>query len=162
MVEPPLTPTEGGVRAAPLATTAVAGTGPTSQGAAGPDPTSQGAAGQTPEGDMRVYLAPFYHSERGAARRLRLLAETPSTLLFARNIDWARAFAGLEGQSRIELAEGQRQAVQAALAHKVSVLTGGPRLGDILTRRAGPPPPVEYGLHHRPAPPPRRLVPPLR
>ena len=126
MVEPPFAPNEGGGRAAPLAGTDVAG----------PGSASQGAAGQTAEGDMRVYLAPFYHSERGAARRLRLLAETPSTLLFARNIDWARVFASLRGQSRIELAEGQRQAVQAALAHKVSVLTGGPGVGKTTTLRA--------------------------
>jgi len=87
-------------------------------------------------GDARVYLAPFFHSERGAARRLRLLAETPSTLLFARNIDWARAFAGLEGKSKIELAEGQRRAVQTALSSKVSILTGGPGVGKTTTLRA--------------------------
>ena len=84
----------------------------------------------------RVYLAPMYHSERGAARRLRLLAETPSTLLFARNIDWTRALAGLEGQNGIALAEGQRRAVQAALSNKVSVLTGGPGVGKTTTLRA--------------------------
>src|SRR5919201_1708057 len=57
MVEPALAPLEGGGRAAPLARTDVAGAGL----------VSQGAAGQTPEGDLRVYLASFYHSERGAA-----------------------------------------------------------------------------------------------
>src|ERR671936_7166 len=57
MVEPALAPLEGGIGTAPLAGTDVAG----------PGPASQGAAGQTPEGDLRVYLAPFYHSERGAA-----------------------------------------------------------------------------------------------
>jgi len=86
--------------------------------------------------DERVYLAPFFFSERGAARRLKLLAETPSTLLFARNIDWARAFAGLEGSGKIELAEGQKRAVQTALSHKVSVLTGGPGVGKTTTLRA--------------------------
>jgi len=86
--------------------------------------------------DDHVYLAPFFHSERGAARRLKLLAETPSTLLFARNIDWTRAFAGLEGEGRIELAAGQRAAVQNALSNKVSVLTGGPGVGKTTTLRA--------------------------
>lgn len=84
----------------------------------------------------RVYLAPFFHSERGSARRLKLLAETPSTLLFARNIDWERAFAGLQGAERIELAPGQRAAVQSALANKISVLTGGPGVGKTTTLRA--------------------------
>ncbi len=97
--------------------------------------------GKPGAGEMRVYLAPFFHSERGAARRLRLLAETPSTLLFARNVDWDRALAGIEGQDagaahRIELAEGQRAAVQAALSTKVSVLTGGPGVGKTTTLRA--------------------------
>jgi len=86
--------------------------------------------------DERAYLAPFFFSERGAAKRLKLLAETPSTLLFAHNIDWLRAFAGLEGSGKIELAEGQKRAVQTALSHKVSVLTGGPGVGKTTTLRA--------------------------
>jgi len=86
--------------------------------------------------DERAYLAPFFFSERGAAKRLKLLAETPSTLLFAHNIDWMRAFAGLEGSGKIELAEGQKRAVQTALSHKVSVLTGGPGVGKTTTLRA--------------------------
>ena len=86
--------------------------------------------------DERAYLAPFFFSERGAAKRLKLLAETPSTFLFARNIDWARAFAGLEGGGKIELAEGQKRAVQTALSSKVSILTGGPGVGKTTTLRA--------------------------
>jgi len=89
-----------------------------------------------PDGEPRVYLSVLYYSERGAARRLRMLAETPSTLLFARNIDWERTFQGLEGKGRIELAAGQRVAVQTALSHKVSVLTGGPGVGKTTTLRA--------------------------
>ena len=94
------------------------------------------SSAQEPTDGDRVYLAPFYYSERGAARRLRQLAETPSTLLFARNIDWERAFSGLEGKDRITLAEGQRHAVQVALGAKVSVLTGGPGVGKTTTLRA--------------------------
>jgi len=102
--------------------------------AAAEGPVSHGAGVRA--GDERAYLAPFFFSERGAAKRLKLLAETPSTLLFARNIDWARAFAGLEGSGKIELAEGQKRAVQTALSNKVSVLTGGPGVGKTTTLRA--------------------------
>ncbi len=102
--------------------------------AAAEGPVSHGA--EVRAGDERAYLAPFFFSERGAAKRLKLLAETPSTLLFARNIDWVRAFAGLEGSGKIELAEGQKRAVQTALSNKVSVLTGGPGVGKTTTLRA--------------------------
>ncbi len=102
--------------------------------AAAEGPVSHGAGVRA--GDERAYLAPFFFSERGAAKRLKLLAETPSTLLFARNIDWVRAFAGLEGSGKIELAEGQKRAVQTALSNKVSVLTGGPGVGKTTTLRA--------------------------
>jgi len=102
--------------------------------AAAEGPVSHGSGVRA--GDERAYLAPFFFSERGAAKRLKLLAETPSTLLFARNIDWVRAFAGLEGSGKIELAEGQKRAVQTALSNKVSVLTGGPGVGKTTTLRA--------------------------
>jgi len=87
-------------------------------------------------GDARAYLASLYYSELGAAKRLRLLSETPSTLLFASSVDWDRAFAGVEGAGSITLAAGQKAAVQRALSSKVSILTGGPGVGKTTTLRA--------------------------
>ncbi len=83
-----------------------------------------------------VYLPAMYHSERGAAARLRQMFQTAhSRLADLARADWPvlldRAAHGpgpLTGQ--------QRDAVRAALTHKVSVLTGGPGTGKTTTLRA--------------------------
>jgi exodeoxyribonuclease V alpha subunit len=86
-----------------------------------------------------IYLTPLYFSEVGVARRLqRLLREGQSRLMaFARYrpADWERALAAAEQSNGFPLAEQQRQAVQAALTHRVTVLTGGPGTGKTTTVR---------------------------
>ncbi len=76
--------------------------------------------------EQAVYLPPFYHSEIGVAERLRTLLHAPSRLAFYRRADLDR----LLGQAaELTLNTGQRAAVQAALTHKITVLTGGPGTG---------------------------------
>ncbi|HIE37735.1 MAG TPA: ATP-dependent RecD-like DNA helicase, partial [Anaerolineae bacterium] len=91
--------------------------------------------------EQAVYLAPFYHGEVGAAGRLRALVETPATRLGrVRSLDWDALLGQLsrdaEGRHSImSLSAEQREAVRAALTHKVTVLTGGPGTGKTVTVR---------------------------
>jgi exodeoxyribonuclease V alpha subunit len=86
-----------------------------------------------------VYLPPFYYAEVGVARRIRKMQAAKTSLLapFA-GVDWEKAFAWLSTVQKegIVLAEGQRQAAQMALSHKVTILTGGPGTGKTSTVRA--------------------------
>jgi len=86
-----------------------------------------------------VYLNPFYYAELGVARRVKdLLTSDQSRLGVFADVDWNKAFGWLAAtqQDGITLAERQRQAVQMALSHKVSILTGGPGTGKTSTVKA--------------------------
>lgn len=77
-----------------------------------------------------IYLPLYFHAERGAAQRLRALASTSSQLMRAANkMDSSALIERLARASQIALTAQQRSAVLAALANKVSVLTGGPGTG---------------------------------
>jgi exodeoxyribonuclease V alpha subunit len=83
-----------------------------------------------------VYLPVYYHSERGASRRLHDLATAPSTLVRAwKNTNWDTFLDELAKSNQVELTAQQRGAVQAALTSKLSVLTGGPGTGKTTTLR---------------------------
>ena len=86
-----------------------------------------------------IYLTPLYFSEVGVARRLqRLLREGESRLAaFAsyRPIDWESSLATAEQANGFPLAVQQRQAVQAALTYRITILTGGPGTGKTTTVR---------------------------
>lgn len=86
-----------------------------------------------------IYLNPFYYAEVGVAKRVAELLTTEQRRLaeFA-TVKWAKAFEWLATTpgSRLELAEQQRRAVQMALTHKISILTGGPGTGKTTTTRA--------------------------
>jgi exodeoxyribonuclease V alpha subunit len=86
--------------------------------------------------EERVYLAPFFYAENGAARRLRLLLKAPSALPPLPNDGWPSAIATLERDLGLLLAERQRDAVRVAYESKVTVLTGGPGVGKTTTIRA--------------------------
>ena len=91
-------------------------------------------AGIAREGQDAVYLPRWQRAERDAALRLCALAETPSGLgERARAQDWPRLLRALAAHSVEELTEQQRGAVEAAGAHKLSVLTGGPGTGKTTT-----------------------------
>lgn len=84
-----------------------------------------------------VYLIPFYRGEIGVTNRLRRLVEAREDRLAAfRAFDWPAAFAVLQAQNRVPLTPKQMAAVQAALTHRLTVLTGGPGTGKTTTVRS--------------------------
>jgi len=86
--------------------------------------------------EQAVYLAPFYYGEIGVTHRLQALVESPATrLLSFRSVDWDALLAQVARNSAIELSAEQREAVRAALTHKVTVLTGGPGTGKTVSVR---------------------------
>lgn len=90
------------------------------------------------EAEEAVYLIPFHRAEIGVARRLRALLSHPGSRLDefrAAGFAWGQALAYLARQSGLTLAERQTEAVQTALTHKVSILTGGPGTGKTSTVR---------------------------
>lgn len=87
------------------------------------------------------YLTPLYYSEVGVARGIhRLLRGEPQSRLAAfqhyTQTAWSQAIARAEEHNGFPLAPQQRQIVQAALTHRVTVLTGGPGTGKTTTVRA--------------------------
>ena len=84
-----------------------------------------------------IYLPIYYHSEVGAAKRLRAMADnTSSGLIAARSWDWDAFFADLIEEDHINLTDQQKEAVQAVAQYKISILTGGPGTGKTTTTRA--------------------------
>jgi exodeoxyribonuclease V alpha subunit len=92
--------------------------------------------GYTLKEEHAVYLTPFYYGEVGVTNRLRALVESPATrLLPFRSVDWDNLLRQVTRDSEIELSPQQHEAVQAALTHKVTVLTGGPGTGKTVSVR---------------------------
>jgi exodeoxyribonuclease V alpha subunit len=90
------------------------------------------------QAEHAVYLTPFYYSEMGVANRLhRLQREGFSrfTLFQDPRFDWRGAFAAIERITGLALAPQQQEAVQTALTHRLTVLTGGPGTGKTTTVR---------------------------
>jgi exodeoxyribonuclease V alpha subunit len=84
-----------------------------------------------------VYLPIYYHSEVGAAKRLRAMADNQTSgLIAARSWDWDQFFTELIKEDQINLTDQQKEAVQAVAQYKVSILTGGPGTGKTTTTRA--------------------------
>ncbi len=71
-----------------------------------------------------VYLTPFYYCEVGVTNRLWRMMNTASSRL-----QRLRANPRVRHTGDLELSPQQRQAIEAGLTHKVSVLTGGPGTG---------------------------------
>jgi exodeoxyribonuclease V alpha subunit len=94
--------------------------------------------------DAAVYLTPFYQAEVNAAARLKTLLGNPdmfgrpaSRLADFADANWDTLLSSVEsGPSVDQLSSEQREAVRAALTHKVSILTGGPGTGKTTTLRA--------------------------
>ncbi len=71
-----------------------------------------------------VYLTPFYYCEVGVTNRLRRMMNTRGSRLHR-----LRADPRVPHTGDLELSPQQRQAIEAGLTNKVSVLTGGPGTG---------------------------------
>jgi exodeoxyribonuclease V alpha subunit len=82
--------------------------------------------------DGGVYLKWLYQAEVAVASGLRRLLDSPGRELGGLDA----ALADFERASKIELAPGQRAAVEAAARHKVVVITGGPGVGKTTIVRA--------------------------
>ncbi|MFQ3536704.1 MAG: ATP-dependent RecD-like DNA helicase [Aggregatilineales bacterium] len=84
-----------------------------------------------------IYARPLFLSEHGTAKRLRQMRDLPlSRLRHAQRMAWTKFFDVLQREDRVILTEQQRDAVRAALTHKISILTGGPGTGKTTTLRA--------------------------
>jgi len=88
------------------------------------EPEAAGAP-EVAAGDA-VYLTTYHVCETTIARRLKALLEVPRGL---RRLDAGRAVAWVQAHLELRLSESQTQALQAALDHKVMVITGGPGTG---------------------------------
>ena len=73
-----------------------------------------------------VYAEPLFEAEVGSAARLQAVMDTPPADV---PIDADRALAWFETRERLQLAEGQRQAILSGIRNKVTVITGGPGTG---------------------------------
>ena len=82
--------------------------------------------------DGGVYLIWLYRAEVAVATGLKRLLESPGKELGG----LSAALTAFEQASKIELAPGQRAAVEAAARHKVVVITGGPGVGKTTIVRA--------------------------
>jgi exodeoxyribonuclease V alpha subunit len=104
------------------------------------DDTAANSAGAIVREEQAVYLAPFYHSEIGLTRRLRELIEHPASRLTQLRRALAQNPGAVETllpgpRPRVVLTGDQRRAVETAIHHKVTVLTGGPGTGKTTTLR---------------------------
>lgn len=83
--------------------------------------------------EQAVYLTPFYFSEIGVTRRIQRMIAHPTSRLHA--IRSAKGWQATLGKGQVKLSEQQAQAIETAVSHKVTVLTGGPGTGKTTTLR---------------------------
>jgi exodeoxyribonuclease V alpha subunit len=80
----------------------------------------------------KLYLMPFYHSEKGVAQSLRALMSAKAP---APDGGMEKQLADAERESGIQYDDIQRGAIKKAAESKVMVLTGGPGTGKTTTTR---------------------------
>ena len=78
------------------------------------------------DGERCIFLAGLYQAERTIAARLGTIARGGTPW---REVDAGRAIPWVEGKTGRILADSQREAVTAAVASKLLVVTGGPGVG---------------------------------
>ena len=81
------------------------------------------------EENEAIYLPPFYHSERGTAKKLLSLLSGNTSTLFDGHMD----IDAIQKQSGIEYDDVQIAAIKQAIDSKVMVLTVGPGTGKTTT-----------------------------
>lgn len=80
-----------------------------------------------------IYLPPFYHAEKGSAKRLQSLLSDLSSVNAGFAAEPEAAYGPNPNRGGIVYDEVQQAAIQKALASKVMVLTGGPGTGKTTT-----------------------------
>ncbi len=88
--------------------------------------------------ERAVYLPALYFSETGLTRQVRRLVEHPTSRLsgLRGGVQLATSIGrGAGGPTFTTLTAQQEQAVNAAMAHKLAILTGGPGTGKTTTLR---------------------------
>ena len=83
--------------------------------------------------EKAVYLTPLYYSEIGATNRLQKIIEHPTSRLASLRFP---ATGNQQPAPSLQLTSQQREAIQTAVTHKVTVLTGGPGTGKTTTLRS--------------------------
>ena len=92
--------------------------------------------------ERAVYLTPFYYSEIGVTKRIQQLIEHPTSRLsvirnrYSVSGDQSPISSLQSPNSGVKLAPQQLHAIQTAVTHKVTILTGGPGTGKTTTMRA--------------------------
>lgn len=84
--------------------------------------------------EQAVYLTPFYYSEIGVTNRVRRMVGHPTSRLRPLQLLLNKGQVVIR-PGQIQLAEKQLEAVQSAIRHKVTILTGGPGTGKTVTVR---------------------------
>jgi exodeoxyribonuclease V alpha subunit len=79
--------------------------------------------------DKAIYLPPFYFSEVGTVKRLKIICENPVSL----NVQTEGLAEHIEQKTGMKYDTVQKQAIISAVKNKVLVLTGGPGTGKTTT-----------------------------
>ena len=82
------------------------------------------------DGDIGIYLAPFYHAEKGVSDKIYKLASLPCKKL---DIDFEEEIKSIEEETKVELGAGQKKALKMILDNNVLIITGGPGTGKTTT-----------------------------
>ena len=84
---------------------------------------------QGPQGEIAIYLPPFYFSEVGTARRLHEIASAPRTV----RVNPDRLAERIAAATNMNYDPIQLQAIETAVRSKILILTGGPGTGKTTT-----------------------------
>lgn len=76
-----------------------------------------------------IYLPSFYFSEVGTAKRLKVIFDTQRSF----KINTENLISNIEQRNRMHYDDIQREAILAAVQHKILILTGGPGTGKTTT-----------------------------
>jgi exodeoxyribonuclease V alpha subunit len=93
--------------------------------------------------EQAVYLVPLYYSEVGVTQRIQRMIEHPTSRLASLRAGGQGSRGAGEKVSSLhsplsnpQLSAQQKEAVQTAVTHKVTILTGGPGTGKTTTLRS--------------------------
>lgn len=82
--------------------------------------------------ERAVYLTPFYYSEIGVTQRVQRMIEHPTSRLSV----IGKRYVVSGKHFNLQLAPQQLKAVETAVTHKVTIMTGGPGTGKTTSLRA--------------------------